>query len=356
MTDVRDEPQLDVPVRLMRPLRRPRSWVLPATVVAVAVVFVVVWTTTGIDPRTAVTTIIDGALGNRDRIAETLARATPLVLVGVGAGLAIRGGVFNVGGEGQMAMGAVVTVLCITVLSSAPAGLVWVVGIAAGAVGGALWAVVPAALAARRGVPAILSTLLVNFATVSFLTWLLTDTFLHDPSPTVITAQGERIDPAFEFPSLLSGTRLHLGVGLAMVVVILASWWTRTPGGLRLDLLGANRSLAAQAGIDPQRAQARLLLVSAAFAGVAGAIQLFGISHRLSPGLTAGVGYTGVLVAVMGRSRPIATLCAALAFASLATGGEALERSGAPRQVVMVLQAVLVVATAVAIRPKAVAT
>jgi ABC-type uncharacterized transport system permease subunit len=328
-------------------------WLLTAA--GVAGIFLAVWAATGIDPLDAVTTMVEGALGGRDRVAETLVRAVPLAVVGLGAALAIRGGVINVGGEGQMAMGAVAAVLVVGAVPEAPIVAVWFLALAAGAAGGAAWAVVPAVLAARRSVPEILSTLLVNFATVSLLTWLLTDTFLHDPDPYVITAQGEPIGDRLEFPLLLDGTRLHLGVVLAAVLVVATAWWARTPGGLRLDLFGANRSLAAQAGIRPVRTRARLLLVSAAFAGVAGAIQLFGLSHRLSPGLTGGVGYTGVLVAVLGRNRPLAVGGAALAFAALSTGGEALERAGAPREVVLVLQAVLVAATAVAIRPKAVA-
>lgn len=259
-----------------------------------------------------------------------------------------------------MLIGAVVAVVVVGWLvgddgSGAPSPLVWALGVVAAAVGGAAWAVVPAALAATRNVPEILSTLLVNFATVGLVTWLLTKTFLQDPDPLVITPQGEPIASRLEFPLLIDGTRMHLGLLLAFAGVVGAWWWMRTPGGFRLDLLGANPSLAAQAGLPVVRARAMWLLVSAGFAGVAGMVQLFGISHRVTPGLTGGVGYTGLLVAVLGRSRPLATGVAALAFAALATGSEELERDGAPREVVLVLQAVLVVATAVATRPRAAA-
>lgn len=337
--------------------RRGRPWMLwGVTAIAVSVALVGVWATSSIDPVSAVRELLEGAVGGRDRISETVIRAVPLALVGLGAAVALRGGVVNVGGEGQMAMGAVGALLMVLALGGMPAPLVWILAVAASSAAAALWAAIPAALAATRGVPEILSTLLMNFVTVSLLTWLLSKTFLHDPNPYVITAQGERIESRLDFPILMEGTRFHAGVVIAIVFVLVVAWWMRTPVGLRIDLFGANRSLAAQAGVRPRRMQARLLLTSAAFAGVAGAIQLFGISHRLSPGLTGGVGYTGLLVAVLGRSRPLAIGVAALSFAALSTGGEALERAGAAREIVLVVQAVLVIATAVAIRPKEVAT
>jgi simple sugar transport system permease protein len=324
---------------------------------AVLVTLIVTWIATGIDPWEAVGALFEGATGDVDAVAETLVRAAPLALVGVGAALGLRGGVVNVGGEGQMIIGAVFAAVVTGWLvgadgSGVPTVLAWVIALVVGGLGGAAWAVVPAALAATRGVPEILSTLLVNFATVGLVTWLLTKTFLQDPDPLVITAQGESIPERLEFPALIDGTRMHFGVGFALVMVLLTAWWLRTPGGFRLDLLGANPSLAAQAGVPVVRARAMWLLISAGFAGIAGVVQLFGISHRLTPGLTGGVGYTGVLVAVLGRSRPLATGAAAIGFAALATGSEQLERDGAPREVVLVLQAVLVIATAVAIRPR----
>ena len=114
--------------------------------------------------------------------------------------------------------------------------------------------------------------------------------------------------------------------------------------------MGANPALAAQAGVRPVAARIRLLLFSAAIAGLAGVVQLLGLSHRLTTGLTAGVGYTGLLVAVLGRARPLLAAAAAVVFAALITGGEALERSGVGRSLVNVVQAVLVVGVALATR------
>ncbi len=313
----------------------------------VVVLFALIWAAGGIGPGRAVAAVWNGTFGGIDPISELMARAAPLVLVGIGAAFALRAGVFNVGGEGQMAAGAVAAVVVLNGLGAVPPVLAWIAGLIAALLGGALWATVPAWLSARRGVSEILSTLLLNFMTVNLLTWLLTSTSLQDPDPYVITAQGAPIADSLRFPALISGTRLHAGVAIAGVVVLLAIWAMRTPAGLAVDLIGASPSLAAQGGLHPAFARVGLLLFSAGAAGIAGAIQLFGISHRLTPGLTAGVGYTGLLVAVIGRSRMLNTALAAVIFAFLTLSGEALERAGVPRAVSLLAQGLAVVAVAV---------
>lgn len=325
----------------------------PVALVAVASLAVflgLVVAFTDVGPWASITGFAKGSFGSVDAMSETLTRAIPLVLVGVGASIALRGGVFNVGGESQMAMGAVAAAIAIRPLADLPVGVVWPLAAVAGALGGALWVVVPTVLWLKRGVSEILSTLLVNFVTAALLAWLLANTFLHDPDPAVITPQGEPIERRFHLPLLIDGSRLHAGIYVAILLVVLTTWVMRTVVGFRVDLVGESPSLAAQAGIRATRLRAGVLLMSAAFAGLAGAIQLLGLSHRLTTGLTGGVGYTGLLVAVLGRSRPIAVAIAAVVFAALVTGGEALERDGVPRTLSAVVQAVLIVGVALATR------
>lgn len=322
--------------------------VVPAAVAGVLVALLLtVWALTDVAPWTTVSTFWSGAFGGWTELAATLNRAIPLTIVGLGAALALRGGVFNVGGEGQMSVGGLTAAIVVVAIGAdVPAGVSWLVAIAAGAIGGALWALLPALLAARRNVSEILSTLLLNFITASLLLWVLELGAFADPDPNVITPQGEPIPPRAELPVLESASRLHAGLLVAIALVALAAWFLRTPAGLRVDIAGANPILAAQAGVRPVRLRAALLLTSAAVAGVAGAVQLLGVTHRMTTGLAGGIGYTGVLVAVLARSRPLAVVGAAVAFASVLTGGAALEFDGVPRSVVVFAQAVVVVAAA----------
>lgn len=329
------------------------SWptrVSRAVAVAVGItgsVLLLVWLVTGVDPATTLTQFVDGSVGDSRAIARTLVRATPLALVGLGATVAIRGGVINVGGEGQMAIGAIGAVLAVQALGSGvPGPLIWIAAIVAGALGGAAWAIIPAALAATRGVSEILSTLLMNLITVSFLLYLLELPLFADPNPNVITPQGKPIPDAAVLPTIWPDTALHAGILVAVAAMAACWWWQRSPGSVRVDLVGANPNLAAQSGLRPRRARTRLLLVSAAFAGVAAAVQLLGVSLRVTTGLTGGIGYTGVLVAVLGGRTPVGTVAAAVAFAALVGGGESLEFEGVPRSIVVLVQAVAVIVVA----------
>lgn len=313
----------------------------------VVLLLAAVWVFTGVDPVTVLGRFWQGAFGGWSRTAATLSRAIPLVIVGVGAALALRGGVFNVGGEAQMSVGALGAVLVVAAIgATVPAPITWVAALVAGTVFGAAWAIVPAALWARRGVSEILSTLLLNFITASLLLWVLGWGIFADPDPFVITPQGAPIPERARLPVIESSSRLHLGIVVAIVLVVVAWWFMRTPRGLRIDLVGTNPSLAAQAGVDPRRARVMLLLISAGAAGIAGTVQLLGVSHRVTTGLSGGIGYTGVLVAVLARSRPLAVAGAGIAFASVLTGGESLEFAGVPRSVIVVVQAALIVTVA----------
>jgi ABC-type uncharacterized transport system permease subunit len=318
-------------------------------VVSVLCFVVLVGGFTDVGLADAARAFLSGAFGSVDAVSETLTRAVPLAIVGVGAALGLRAGVFNVGGESQMIMGAVAAVIVTGWVGSAPVAVVWGVAAVAALGGGAVWAVVPAVLWVARGVSEILSTLLINFVTVALLAWLLTNTWLQDPDPYVITAQGAPLADRVVLPVLIGGSRIHAGAFVALVAVAGTAWTMRIGLGYRIDLVGANPSLAAQAGIRPVRLRVAMLLTSAALAGLAGAVQLFGVSYRLSTGLTGGVGYTGVLIAVLGRGRPIATGVAAIVFAILITGGESLEREGVPRTLSAVIQAVLIVGVALAL-------
>lgn len=331
------------PMAIVRTVAR----ALAASTLVVAAVLVLIRLVTGVGPSTVIAEFVDGSFGDAAAIGRTLVRATPLALVGLGAAAAVRAGAINVGGEGQMAIGAITAVSALQILdTSVPGPALWLVAMAAGAVGGALWAVLPAFLWVRRGVSEILTTLLLNFITVSVLLYLLDLSVFADPDPNVVTPQGAPIAERAEFPILWESGRMHAGVLVAVVAVAVFAWWSRTTGGLKVDLAGANPNLAAQAGLRPDRIKVRMLLVSAALAGVAAGVQLMGVSHRVTTGLTGGIGYTGVLVAVLGRSRPVPTAIAAVGFSALVGGGEALEFVDVPRSVVVLVQAIAVVAVA----------
>jgi len=257
--------------------------------------------------------------------------------------LALRGGVWNIGGEGQLAVGAATAFLVLEVTRSWPPAIGMLLAFGAAALGGAIWALIPAVLRALRGVSEILTTLLMNYVALAIFEFALTKSFLLGEEGSIIPV-GPPIADGQHLPLIWAPTRLHLGFILALGLALALDLFFRAPAGFRIDLLGGNTRLAAQAGVRPPLAIAGLLLWSAAIAGVAGAVQLMGTEFRLSLAITGGLGYMGLLVAVLGGGRAGWTVVAALGFAALSSGSGGAENLGVPRSIVLVIQGLIIVA------------
>ena len=324
-----------------------RAAAVPLVVIVVVAVIIAVLVSLVADVSTvdAARAFYRGSFGSKFDFSTTLARGIPIAFVALGASLALRAGVFNVGGEGQMAIGALAGYVLLVLLQDFPALLAWPVALVGGIAGGAAWALIPAWLAVYRGTSEILSTLLMNFVGLGIVTWAVLTSWLKDPG--AVTPQSKLIERDFEFAIVWSDTRLHAGIYILAVTTAAAAWFVGTRRGFMNELQGANPRLAQLAGVRVQRAFVQLLLVSGAAAGLAGIVQVLGATQRLTPGITGGVGFTGLLVAVLGRSRPIPSVIAAFAFAALITSGEELEAAGVARPLVLVVQALIVIAAAV---------
>jgi len=268
----------------------------------------------------------------------TLVRAIPLALIGVGISIAFRAGVFNIGGEGQLLLGAVAaTIVGLHLDTSAiimiPAALV------AAAVGGAAWAGVAAFLRARFGVLEVISTIMLNFIAANLVSYLVRGPLQE---PTRVYPQTEIIATAARLPRLWPTTRLHAGIVLALVVA-LAAWWllARTAPGFRLRAAGASATAATVAGrIDVARVSFGALVMSGALAGLAGGIEVSGVTYALYENLSPGYGFSAIAVAILARLHPARVLLAALLFAVLETGALGMQRdAGVPSVVALALEA-----------------
>jgi simple sugar transport system permease protein len=189
----------------------------------------------------------------------------------------------------------------------------------------------------------ILTTLLMNYVALALLEFALTRSWLLGQQGSIIPI-GPPIPPDRHLPLLWPPTRLHLGFVLALALTVGVGLFFRSPQGFRVDLLGANPRLAAQAGIPIRRTLGALLLVSGAFSGLAGAVQLMGTEFTLSLAITGGLGFSGLLVAVLGGGRAPLTAVAALAFAALATGAGGAQNLGVPQSLVTVIQGLVLLA------------
>ncbi len=287
----------------------------------------------GANPIRAYGALLEGAFGSGNALAETAVKAVPLLLVGLGICIAFRANVINIGGEGQMIIGAILGTVVGLELSGGPGWLVVPLAMLIGFAGGAFWGAIPGALKAYFGVNEILSTVMMNAIAVQIMNYLLRGPLI-DPAQAELASkipQTAPLDAAFRLPRLVP-TRLHLGaviaVGLAILVYILL--W-RTTLGYRIRAVGQNPHAARYGGIRVRRQIVIALLLSGAFAGLAGVIQVYGLNYRMitdgsATGFTGGAGFNGIVAALFGQLHPIGTIPASFLFGALLVGANKLQR------------------------------
>jgi simple sugar transport system permease protein len=287
----------------------------------------------GANPLEAYAALIQGAFGSLNSFADTIVKATPLLFVGAGICIAFRGGMINIGGEGQMVVGALAGTIAALALPTWPSWALIPLCLMAGFLAGAVWGTVPGILKAYLNVNEILTTIMMNGIAVQLMNFLLSGPIM-DPvqiqqkSYIPQTAQL----PAASFLPRLAPTRLNLGVGLAVVVAILA-WvllW-RTTWGYRIRAVGLNPQASRRAGIRVERYAALAMILAGALAGLAGVTQVIGVNHRLftdgsATGFTGGAGFNGIVAALFGQLHPLGSIPASVIFGALIVGANKMQR------------------------------
>lgn len=296
----------------------------------------------GLPVGAALAALWRGAFGSTDAIlSSTLVRAIPLLLIGSGMVIALRAGVINLGGDGQLLAGAVVAT---AVALGADRWGVFAVTLAliGAAGGGASWAVLPAWLKSRFGTLEVVSTIMMNFLALYVVSYLVRGPLQE---PTGIYPQSASIAVAAQLPPLMAGTRLHAGVGLAVLAVV-ASWLLleHSAAGFRMRAVGSNPRAAELAGrIDVGRVQRGAFLTSGALAGLAGGIEVLGVTYALYENLSPGCGYSAIAVALLARLGPLRVVVSALLLGGLAAGATAMQRdAGIPAGAAATVEATLI--------------
>ncbi len=295
----------------------------------------------GANPVTAYSTILSAALGSVAGLAQTLNRTTPLLLGASAVAFAMRAGYVNLGIDGQIYAGAILATGVAFLLDGWPAVVLLPVVLLAGLVGGGLLASIPAWLRATRGINELFVTVMLNFVALFLAEYLATGPWTDPVAGEAITVP---ISAAADLPRLLPGGG-HAGILLALPVAVgLSLWLARTRSGFEFRAAGSNPLAAGFGGVRLVRIGVVALVVAGALGGLAGAIEVTGVHSRLLTGLTPNFGYMAVLIAVLARRSPVATIPVAFAFAVLIVGADSLQRSvGLPPSAVLLFQAVVVV-------------
>jgi simple sugar transport system permease protein len=304
-----------------------------------------------VNPLEAYKALWDGAFGSSNAFAETLVKATPLLLVAIGICISFRGDVINIGGEGQMIIGAILATWVGLTFTTLPGWVVITLAMLAGFLGGAIWGGIPGFLKAYFSVNEILSTVMMNAIAVQLMNFLLRGPMI-DPAQAEVASQipqTARLLEIFRLPRFIP-TRLHFGALIAVVLAVLVYilLW-RTTLGYRIRAVGQNPHASRYAGIKVPRYIVLALLFSGAFAGLAGAIQVYGVNYRMitdgsASGFTGSAGFNGIVAALFGQLHPLWSIPASVLFGALLVGANSMQRMvQVPSALVIALNGLVVV-------------
>ncbi|QBR92074.1 ABC transporter permease [Nocardioides euryhalodurans] len=283
--------------------------------------------------------LVSGSVGSIDAIGVTLVRAAPLICAGLGVTLAFRAGLFNIGAQGQLVVGALFAGY-VGFTWNLPPGLHLVAAVLAGMIGGAIWGGIAGFLKARTGAHEVITTIMLNYLATSFLlNYLLSKEAFQRPG----SDNAQSPAPADSAMYLQLGN-IHLGVFVAVAAAIVV-WWLieRSTFGFELRAVGANPDAARTAGMSVERVYTLAMVGAGTLAGLAATMNILGKGDSLSSGVAGTIGFDAITVALLGRASPLGTVLAGLLFGALSVGGTAMQASaGTPKELGDVLQALIV--------------
>lgn len=300
-----------------------------ATVGFVAVVL------SGLEPLATGGAIVEGAVGSKFALKQTFLQALPVTLTALGVGIAFRAGLFNLGGQGQIYVGALAAVCVVLYVGGLPGVLLAVLALIAAALAGALWGGLAGVLRARLNLSEIITTIMLNFVAFWVVSYLVRGP-MKDPDGGGYPYTPE-VPGAVSLPIL--GGLLPLGV-LLLLAATLVLWLLleRTAAGLRIKGVGENVAASRFAAVPVTRTVALTMAIAGATGGLAGAVSLLGDQHRLSDFFAANWGFDAVAVALIGRGSPVGTLIAGLGVGALSSGVQsAAATSGVPATVAQIM-------------------
>jgi len=272
---------------------------------------------------------------------ESLVQSTPYILAGLAVALGFRVGLFNIGVEGQIYMGAITGTLAGYAIHGLPAIIHIPLAVLCGALGGAIWGFVPGFLKAKTGAHEVITTIMMNYIAFRFSDWLLKGPMAD---PTEYTPKTPWILKSAEFPKLFdTPIRFHIGFFIALFMALLVYLFLfKTTWGFQLRMVGSNQNAARYAGIKITVSTVLAMVLSGALAGMAGANEVLGVNHRLIPAFSSGYGFDSIALALLGKSHPFGVVLSALLFGFLRNGARSMQLSvGVPIDIVSILQALI---------------
>lgn len=291
----------------------------------------------GKNPLVAYAALLSYTLGTSNGFHEVLTQCIPLTLVGLGVAVAFRAGVFNIGGDGQFLMGAMVAFACAPWLADLPVPLGLALYLVMGFVGGGMLGVLVGWLLVRFKASEIISTIVLNFIVLQLLGWVIRGPLQE---PARLMPWSDYLPETLLLPNLIEGSRVHYGlVVAAFAVLVLYILIKKTAFGFRLTAVGRNLFAARYAGLREKRVVVWAMFISAGLAGLAGSVQVAGIHERLQDNFASGYGQAAIAIALMARLSPLWVAPMAVLFAIFYVGAGVLQReAGIPFPIVYIIE------------------
>jgi simple sugar transport system permease protein len=319
--------------RLLPPL-----WALLIALAAASALILVA----GAAPLEVYRLLVAGTWGHAYGIGQVLFKTTPLLFTGLAVALALRAGLFNIGAEGQLTVGAFATALVGAHTAALPSLVAVPLALVAGAVAGAVVAAIAGALKAWRGAHEVINTIMLNFIVRAAMLGVGARLFEREQIHTAPIAASARLPRLGQWLPALHGSAVNASIFVALAAAIAVAYLlSRTRAGFALRAVGAAPEVAASSGISVGRVQLWTMALSGALAGLVGTNFVLGYKYYYEDGFSGGIGYMGIAVAVLGRARPLGVVLAALVFGTLSQGALAVNAI-VPKEVLDVLVAVII--------------
>ena len=317
-----------------------RSLTLQVVAVLLAMLIgAVILLLSGANPIQAYGALLRGSFGSMAVLGRTLEKATPLVFAGLAVAFGFRGGLFNIGAQGQLLLGALTSAVVGFAVTGLPAIIHVTLALLAGGLAGALFGAIPGALKTYRGAHEVIVTIMLNYIAIN-LTDYLADGPFKDVSPGNIVARTPQILDTARIPSVAG---LPVGFLLAILVAIFI-WWLlwKTTFGFEIRTVGLNPHAARYAGIKVARTVILTMVISGLLAGLGGAVETQGVVGRYQPGFNVGLGFDGITIALLGKTHPFGVLPASLLVGAMKAGSNEMQfTAGVATQITDVIQALI---------------
>ncbi len=316
------------------------SFIVGGTVVAVF----------GYDPMVAFSAMFKGSLGSWPNFGETLVSVTPLILTGLSVAFAFKSGLFNIGAEGQFIMGSIATVWAGWAFNGLPAIFHILIALSVGAIAGGIWGGIVGWLKAKVGAHEVINSIMLNYIAMYFSNYIVMN-LLNEPGKafSFAIADTAKLWKLAEGIQVFKGSRVNIGIFVSLMVAVFAYYLlNKTVRGYEIRAVGLNPDAAEYGGINVKKNLVLTMFISGMFSGLAGALMVSGVQFRVNNlfGFT-NYGFDGIAVALVGNSNPLGVILSAFLFGVLQKGGPLMQIRGIPKEVVGIIQGIIILFVAV---------